>query len=104
MFKNCIKNSPEFDEERFLKNISEWSEELAKQIAVEIGISELTDKHWKVIRFLRKNFIKSRETPTIKRLIIEAEIDIRSFYKLFLNTPLKNAFRIAGLPKPRGCV
>ena len=40
------------DDEGFLTDYDEWDEDLAKQLAAQIGI-DLTDAHWKAIRFLR---------------------------------------------------
>jgi Rod binding domain-containing protein len=55
------------DEEGFLTDPSEWDEELAKQLAANIGL-ELTDRHYEVIRFAREDAAAQGETPTLRRM------------------------------------
>ena len=56
----------EVDDEGFMTDPSQWSEELAPALGKEIGIDELTDEHWKVIRFLRSDFEAQGETATLR--------------------------------------
>ncbi len=92
------------DEEGFLVDYTQWNEDLARQIAAEEGIPELTDQHWKVIHFMRKEYQEKGEVPTIRRLKKTGGIPTKELYALFPNGPAKKAARIAGLPKPKGCV
>jgi len=55
------------DDEGFLTEYDEWDEDLAKVLAAQIGI-DLTDAHWKVIRFLREDFLTQGETATARRV------------------------------------
>lgn len=93
-----------FNEEGFLVNANEWSEGLARVLAEEEGIMELTDRHWQVIRFMRKEYQENGEVPTIRRLKNAGGIPTKELYELFPNGPAKKAARISGLPKPKGCV
>jgi tRNA 2-thiouridine synthesizing protein E len=93
-----------FNEEGFLVNANEWSEGLANVLAEEEGIMELTDRHWQVIRFMRKEYQENDEVPTIRRLKNAGGIPTKELYELFPNGPAKKAARISGLPKPKGCV
>ena len=94
----------EVDEEGFLVNRSDWDEELARAIAKEEGIEELTDMHWKVIHFMRKEFEEKGTAPSIRRLKNTGGIPVKELYALFPGGPAKKAAKIAGLPKPQGCV
>ena len=94
----------EFDAEGFLVNHRDWDETLAQELAREEGIEELTDRHWEVIRFMRREYEKTGQVPTIRRLKNGAGIPTKELYTLFPNGPAKKAARIAGLPKPQGCV
>ncbi len=94
----------QMDAEGFLVDYKEWDEELAKEIAKEEGIEELTDRHWHVIRFMREEYEKTGQVPTIRRLKNAGGIPTKELYALFPNGPAKKAARIAGLPKPQGCV
>ncbi len=94
----------QLDAEGFLVDYKEWDEELAKELAKEEGIEELTDRHWHVIRFMREEYEKTGQVPTIRRLKNAGGIPTKELYALFPNGPAKKAARIAGLPKPQGCV
>jgi tRNA 2-thiouridine synthesizing protein E len=91
------------DAEGFLTDYDEWNEPLAVQLAAALGI-ELTDAHWKAIRFLREDFAAQGETATIRRVAQLGGMDIKQLFALFPQKPAKKMAYIAGLPKPRGCV
>ncbi|MFI7063659.1 TusE/DsrC/DsvC family sulfur relay protein [Kribbella sp. NPDC050124] len=91
------------DSEGFLTEYGEWTEELAVQLAANIGI-ELTDEHWQAIRFLRDDYPSHGETATLRRVSTLAGIPIKRLFALFPGKPAKKMAYIAGLPKPRGCV
>jgi TusE/DsrC/DsvC family sulfur relay protein len=91
------------DAEGFLTEYDEWNEDLARQLAAQIGI-ELTEAHWKVIRFLRDDFPAQGETATLRRVSTLAGMPVKELFTLFPGKPAKKMAYIAGLPKPRGCV
>jgi tRNA 2-thiouridine synthesizing protein E len=91
------------DAEGFLTEYDEWTEALATQLAAQIGI-ELTDAHWKAIRFLREDYRAQGETATLRRVSTVAGIPIKELFTLFPGKPAKKMAYIAGLPKPHGCV
>ena len=91
------------DAEGFLTEYDEWSEDLAPQLATAIGI-ELTEAHWKAIRFLREDFTMQGETPGIRRVSTVGGIPTKELFALFPKKPAKKMAYIAGLPKPHGCV
>ncbi len=91
------------NEEGFLTNYDEWNEDIARVLAASIDI-ELTDEHWKVIRFLREDFPTQGETATIRRTSTVGGFDTKQLFVLFPKKPAKKMAYIAGLPKPRGCV
>lgn len=91
------------DAEGFMTEFDEWDEELAKQLAQNIGI-DLTDEHMKVIRFLREDFKANGETPTLRRVSTVGGFPTKELFKLFPKKPAKKMAYIAGLPKPKGCV
>lgn len=87
-----------------LVNLSDWNEEIARELAKEEGIEELTDKHWQVINYMRKVYSESGDAPSIRKLTKESGVDTKTLYALFPKGPAKKAARIAGLPKPKGCI
>jgi TusE/DsrC/DsvC family sulfur relay protein len=91
------------NDEGFLTEYDEWDEDLAKVLAANIGI-EMTEDHWKVIRFLREDFKTQGETATTRRVQSVGGISTKDQFALFPKKPAKKMSYIAGLPKPHGCV
>jgi tRNA 2-thiouridine synthesizing protein E len=91
------------DDEGFMTEYDEWDEELAKQLAVNIGV-DLTDRHFDAIRFLREDFKKEGETATLRRVATVGGVPTKELFELFPKKPAKKMAYIAGLPKPVGCV
>jgi tRNA 2-thiouridine synthesizing protein E len=91
------------DQEGFMTEYDEWTEDLARTLAGNIGI-ELTESHWKAIRFLREDFETQGETPTLRRVTNVGGIPTKELFELFPKKPAKKMAYIAGLPKPAGCV
>jgi TusE/DsrC/DsvC family sulfur relay protein len=91
------------DAEGFLTEYDEWTEPLAVQLATQIGI-DMTDAHWEIIRFLRKDYTEQGETATLRRVSTVAGVPVKNLFALFPGKPAKKMAYIAGLPKPHGCV
>lgn len=94
----------EVDSDGNLKNLNDWNEDIASEIARLEGIEQLTDRHWLVINFMRKEFIEKGDGPTVRRLTKESGVDTKELYALFPKGPAKKAARIGGIPKPKGCI
>jgi TusE/DsrC/DsvC family sulfur relay protein len=92
------------NEEGFMTDASQWSEELAVEIARREGINDLTDRHWQVIRFMRSEFEEKGTGPSVRLLGKTSGVPIKELYALFPKGPAKLAAKIAGIPKPRGCI
>jgi tRNA 2-thiouridine synthesizing protein E len=91
------------NDEGFLTDPSEWDEQLAKSLAAQIGV-DLSEEHWKAIRFLRADYAEQGETATLRRINLVGGIPTKTMFQLFPQKPAKKASYIAGLPKPHGCV
>jgi tRNA 2-thiouridine synthesizing protein E len=90
------------NEEGFLTNFSQWNKEIGTALATEQNIS-LTPKHWEVIDYIQQE-VKHQSPLTIRKIGKSGVTDIKEFYALFPNAPLKTATKIAGVPKPVGCI
>jgi len=98
------------DEEGYLLNRSDWTIEVATEMATADGV-ELTDNHWEVIHLLRDYYDNYEIAPAI-RILTKAvgkklgkdKANSRYLYELYPRGPAKQACRYAGLPKPTGCV
>jgi dissimilatory sulfite reductase related protein len=93
----------ELTEDGFLKDPAQWTREVASELAKPLGIT-LTDAHWKVIEFIRKDAAENGGAPNVRRLTKLGGVPTKDLYDLFPGGPAKNAARIAGYPKPAGCV
>ncbi len=91
------------NDEGFLTEFDDWDEGLAAVLAEQIGI-DLTDAHWKVIRFLREDYRAQGETATTRRVHTVGGVPVKEQFALFPKKPGKKMSYIAGLPKPHGCV
>lgn len=94
----------EVDEDGFLVNLDDWSEEMAAFLAKEEGVEELTEDHWKLINYLRGYFKDYGIAPMVRKMTKESGYSLKEIYDLFPSGPAKGACKVAGLPKPTGCV
>jgi dissimilatory sulfite reductase related protein len=94
----------EVDTEGFLQKPEQWSEDIGIEIARQAGIDPLTDRHWKVIRFMRDHYLETGQAPSIRSLGKESGVSTKELYQLFPKGPAKLAAKIGGIPKPHGCI
>jgi TusE/DsrC/DsvC family sulfur relay protein len=94
----------EVDEEGFLLDPAQWNESVAHEIAHLSGIDPLTDRHWQVIEFMRTTYLDTGTAPSIRTLGKASGVPVKELYALFPKGPAKLAAKIAGIPKPRGCI
>lgn len=94
----------EVDEDGFIMDPADWNEAVAVSISVTEDVENLTENHWKVINYLREYYQKFGIAPMIRKLCKETGFDLKTIYELFPSGPAKGACKIAGLPKPTGCV
>ena len=94
----------EVDDEGFFVDPGNWTEEMAPELASHVGVDELTEDHWTVIKFCRTDFAAKGESPTLRRVSTEAGVPTKQLFQLFPKKPAKKMAYIAGVPKPQGCV
>ncbi|MBC6958691.1 MAG: TusE/DsrC/DsvC family sulfur relay protein [Lautropia sp.] len=100
----------ETDEEGYLVNLSDWDENVAGEIA-KVESIDMTESHWEVVNFLREYYDEFQIAPAV-RVLTKAigkklgpdKGNSQYLYELFPYGPAKQACKIAGLPKPTGCV
>ena len=103
MNKEIAESTVNVDEEGYLTDPSQWNETIAAALAAEEGISTLTDQHLAVLKYLREQQ-SAGAALTIRALGKSGVATIKELYELFPGGPLKKASRIAGIPKPVGCI
>ena len=92
------------DSEGFFTEPGRWTEAMAGEIAAGQGIPELNDRHWLVIKFMRHEYEEKGAAPNVRALAKTAGVPVKELYQLFPKGPAKLAAKIAGVPKPRGCI
>jgi len=92
------------DAEGFFTDPAQWSDDMAPEIARQEGIAELSDRHLQVIKFMRSEYEEKGTGPTVRVLGKTSGVSIKELYELFPKGPAKIAAKIAGIPKPRGCI
>ena len=100
--KTFAGKTVEVTDEGYLVNRDDWTKEMAVEIAKEQGI-ELTDKHYEVLDYLRKESAAGTSL-SIRKVGKSGIVDIRGLYQLFPGGPLKYSSKYAGIPKPASCV
>ena len=94
----------DLDGDGFLTTPQIWDEEVARLFARYDGIMEMNDKHWAIIKIIRSNWEEKGMAPMIRTICQETGVKLREIYELFPLGPARGACRVAGLPKPDGCV
>jgi dissimilatory sulfite reductase related protein len=94
----------ELDEDGFLVNPEDWNDDLVAYFAKQEEVSELTENHWKMINYLRDYYKKFGVAPMVRKLCKETGFSLKEVYEMFPSGPAKGACKLAGLPKPTGCV
>ena len=96
--------SIEVDEDGFMQEPEAWNEDIAKALATTEGVNEMTEDHWKLANYLRDYYLKFGIAPMIRKLCKETGFSLKYVYELYPSGPAKGACKVAGLPKPTGCV
>ncbi len=104
MTMTLIADAPVVDAEGFMTDPEQWNDEIARAIARENGVPELTDRHWLVVRFMRERYLETGNAPSIRSLGKESGVPVKELYQLFPKGPAKLAAKIGGIPKPKGCI
>jgi dissimilatory sulfite reductase related protein len=92
------------DEDGFLQEPDLWTEDVATDFAKSESIDALTEGHWKVINYIRNYYLQFGIAPMVRKVCKETGYKLSEIYQLFPSGPAKGACKLAGLPKPTGCV
>jgi len=94
----------DIDEDGFIQDPDVWDEALASALAETEGVSDMTEAHWNIVNYLRNYYLEFGVAPMIRKLVKETKTPLKQIYELFPSGPAKGACKVAGLPKPTGCV
>jgi len=96
--------SVDVNDEGFFTEPGQWTEAMVPELAVAEGIPTLSEDHWRVVKFMRAEYQEKGTGPTVRVLGKTSGVSIKELYQLFPKGPAKIAAKIAGIPKPRGCI
>ena len=94
----------EIDEDGFIQDPDQWDDAVAKSLAETEGVTDMTEEHWKLVNYLREYYLEFNMAPMIRKLCKQTGFPLKKVYELFPSGPAKGACKVAGLPKPTGCV
>jgi len=94
----------EIDEDGFIQEPEKWNKEVAEDVAKTEEAYPMNDDHWKVVNYLRNYYLEFEIAPPIRKLVKQTEFSLKYIYELFPGGPAKGACKVAGLPKPTGCL
>lgn len=94
----------EVDEDGFIQEPEKWNEAVAEDLAKTENAYPMTPDHWKAVYYLRNYYLQYGIAPPIRMFTKETGFSLKYIYQLFPSGPAKGACKVAGLPKPTGCV
>ena|ERR1035441_9292337 len=94
----------EIDEDGFIQDPTAWNEAVAADLAKTEGVEQMTEKHWKLVKYLREYYLQFNMAPMVRKVCKTTGFELKEIYVLFPSGPAKGACKVAGLPKPTGCV
>ena len=92
------------DEDGYLVDFAAWSPEWVEYIRNIQGLPELTEEHWRLIHVLQTHYREHDTVPTARMMTEATGFKMTRIFELFPLGPGKGACKLAGLPKPQGCV
>jgi tRNA 2-thiouridine synthesizing protein E len=103
MGADAVKGNP-LDNDGFLQTSGDWSQEVARKLAEINDLGPLSDDHWRIIEFVRMYYAEHNEGPPIVRIAKATGLTSKYICTLFPCGVAKGAYRLAGLPRPSGCL
>ena len=97
-------NSLETNDEGYLVNIDDWNQDVALALAAGEQVDDLTEDHWEVVNYIRDFYLENKTAPMVRKICKKTGFKLKQIYRFFPTGPAKGAAKIAGLPKPDGCV
>lgn len=92
-----------YDDDGFLKTMSEWNPAIAQVLAEKNDIGPLSDEHWLVIEYVKDYYEKYATGPPVVKISQATGLSMEEICDLFPCGVVRGAYRLAGLPRPAGC-
>ena len=97
-------NPNNLDPDGFLNEISGWNRDMAIELAERNDLGPLTEKHWMIIEYVREYYTKHGEGPPIVKIGKATGFSSSEICRMFPCGVARGAYRLAGLPRPSGCL
>ncbi len=95
----------EVDEDGFIQEPERWTREMAEDIAKEESSTHpMSDEAWRLVDYIRNYFLDFEVAPPVRMVCKKTGFDLKKVYELFPKGPAAGTCKVAGLPKPTGCV
>ena len=94
----------EIDEDGFIQEPERWDDKMADDLAKTEEAYPLSEDAWKLVRYLRNYYLEFEIAPPIRKLTKDNNMSLKYIYEMFPSGPAKGACKVAGLPKPTGCL
>lgn len=95
----------QLNDDGFLLEPDNWDKDVALVLAkAEEGLDELTEEHWTIINYIRSYYQEKDIAPMVRNMCKNTGFSLKNIFELFPSGPAKGACKLAGLPKPDGCV
>ena len=94
----------EIDEDGFIQEPEKWNKDVAEDLAKTEEAYPMNEEAWRLVNYLRDYYVKYEIAPPVRMLTKQTKLDLKRIYELFPGGPAKGACKVAGLPKPTGCV
>jgi tRNA 2-thiouridine synthesizing protein E len=92
-----------FTQDGYMVDLDDWTPEIGEMIA-EILEIPLSEKHWEIINFSRKIYLEQDKSVSVRRVMKDLGTPYHEIFDLFPGLPSRTIAKIAGLPKPTGCI
>ena len=92
------------DEDGFIDDFNNYCPEWEQWVKTVEGIEEINDEHRILVKVLRDYYEKNGIAPMVRILSKVTGFKLKHIYELYPSGPGKGACKMAGLPKPTGCV
>ena len=94
----------DLDNDGFLLQMSTWSRSKATELAERNDLGPLNEEHWQIIEYVRAYYEKHGVGPPVVKIGRAIGLTSGRICELFPCGVARGAYRLAGLPRPQGCL
>jgi tRNA 2-thiouridine synthesizing protein E len=92
------------DNDGFLVEMTTWTRAMSEELARRNDLAPLTEAHWKIIDYVREYYLEHQVGPPIVKIGKATGMSSKEICSLFPCGVGRGCYRLAGLPRPSGCL